>query len=772
MLSRLLTTLLLAGSLPALQQLVPGLIARLQDSAVSLRIPAPSPNFRLEPGESIHPLIHSAFQAEFSGLLLITQAGTYEFNSGSATIELPSPTLSVGHHPITIRFRRTPGTASLRLLWRSEHFDWEPVPDSAFFHSSAQSPSEQELRIEEGRRLVRHYGCVNCHAAGSWKTPAPTLSAIGSRTNPAWLHAWLADPQAFRSGARMPEMLSDGQRADVTAFLATLTDAAAPPPRRRPSEVDIGKGSELTGTIGCLACHQEPGLKLQWLGSKYNLPALASYLRDPSEIEPSGAMPSLLLNDADANAIAAHLLTSRNPAFERTPPSGDPLRGKQLVQSQGCLACHALDSTPNQFQARPLSELSKDGCLATEPPSHLPRYRLQPGQRLALQAFLDHSRANPRLHDAPIDELRQSLTSLRCNSCHETNTGLVPSLVNAGDKLTTSWISQVLFYGKRLRQNQEIRMPYYPAGLLNPIPFAKAEGLAAEEAAQPTVTASHRDIGIGLLGTNPRKQGMGCIGCHDWGVNKSLGEEGPQLINAGQRLRWDWFERWMLDPPRILSGTSMPAYFRGMDRARARGRILAFWAAMRLGPDTPTPDGYRLVSADAEAKPIPKEEAIVIRWDMPEATPAAIAVGLPGGKLSYCFDAGESRLRYAWLGGFLDMSGTLLRKTDTNKLTPTADLIGEIFYRESAFPLRIGSPANFPRPRFRGYRILGGVPEFHYRIDSIDVFEKLEPAGENAIRRTLRIAPAQAQIWFAPEGAEPKLVPQGKETVLEQVLRP
>jgi hypothetical protein len=251
---------------------------------------------------------------------------------------------------------------------------------------------------------------------------------------------------------------------------------------------------------------------------------------------------------------------------------------------------------------------------------------------------------------------------------------------------------------------------------------------------------------------NSKKGGMACIGCHDWGAFRSQGENGPQLINVTDRLRYDWFERWMRDPVRILSGTSMPSYFRSMKRDEARQVIQTLWAALALGEAMPLPEGLRAAGGalGSEEKPVPDREAIVIRWDMPEATPAAIAVGMPG-RISYCFDAGECRLRYAWLGGFVDMSGTLRRKVDETRLTPTAQLIGEIFYRSNEFPWRIGASDHVGERRFRGYRWVDGYPRFHYQVDGIDVYERIVPEKSGqGLTREFTVSQVDRPMWFLP----------------------
>lgn len=168
----------------------------------------------------------------------------------------------------------------------------------------------------------------------------------------------------------------------------------------------------------------------------------------------------------------------------------------------------------------------------------------------------------------------------------------------------------------------------------------------------------------------------------------------------------------------------------------------------------PLPEGLRAAGGllGGEEKPVPDREAIVIRWDMPEATPAAIAVGMPG-KISYCFDAAECRLRYAWYGGFVDMSGTLRRKVDETRLTPTAKLIGEIFYRSDEFPLRIGATDHVGNRRFRGYRLIDGYPQFHYQVDGIDVYERILPEKSGkGLTREFKILRVDRPMWLLSGG--------------------
>jgi len=673
-------------------QTVPGLVGRFEDGITKAAFVARSPNFYLEQGESIHPWLGPVFRGQWEGSLQVLAAGDYEFNRAVRIdgVEGTQHKLKAGMHGFELAFARTAGAdAQLRLEWRAAGFNWEPVPRSAFFHAKADAAPAAE---EEGRRLVAEAGCGHCHTTVAPSRRAPPLEGIGSRTNGNWLFAFLRRHAVVS--------INEQQAADLTAHLVSQRGVTAVKARKA-NEVAIGKGGELFGTMGCVMCH--PSGSMPAMGSKYTLAVLTAHLLE-------GHRPSMLLDDEDATAIAAYLTRSTDASFEGAVPAGASATGTKLMESMRCVGCHLQGGS-----MRPLRDAE---CRVV-------RTAWTEGQKTSVRAYL---RGPAVKSAAPVFTAAQELERRQCTACHKPGSE-APELDGVGEKLKTDWIGQVLWGKQRIRHGRELRMPHYEEAELSSLAegLAKLEGLAAGDGVPPPAfNDAVRQTGVGMLGTNIKKQGMACIGCHDWGANKALGEEGPQLLNAAERLRFDWYVRWMRNPARILSGTSMPNYFGAMPAERAMPRIHALWAAMEMGEKAPVPDGFRVsdLEVTSEAKPVVGKEPVVIRWDMPEATPAAIAVGLPGG-LSYCFDAGKSQLLYAWRGGFLDLSGTLLRKTDEKKLTPTAALVGTVFWRA---PVEGGSR------KFKGYRLVGGVPEFRYLVDGVEVREILEPV-DGGIRR-------------------------------------
>lgn len=127
-----------------------------------------------------------------------------------------------------------------------------------------------------------------------------------------------------------------------------------------------------------------------------------------------------------------------------------------------------------------------------------------------------------------------------------------------------------------------------------------------------------------------------------------------------------------------------------------------------------------------------------------DSGPAAIAVRLPQ-RLSYFWDAGGCRLRYATSGEFLDM-----KELWAGHRQAVARNLGQIFYRDKTeYPLRTGSPGNIPEVQFKGYKLINRYPEFHYLINGIDVYELIkEKTDGSGLLRTFRIPKANQSVWF------------------------
>ena len=769
--------------LPPLGAESPGLLT----ASAGIETVRPAPRVFLDRGEGFTPRSADAGIA-WSGQLSVLRSGKYRFfvepgslRIGGIPVGEAAVQLDAGRHEFVLRQPRTVGPIAMGVDWEGPGFPREPMPRRLF------SRGDDAGQSSDGRALFEDLGCSNCHSSDSpsiQQRPGPVLTGLGGRVRTNWIRHWLDAPARFRPWATMPQTLSGEERDDVAAYLAMQGLPAIEEPDFRGGHIERGRTT--FQSFGCGACHSTE-LPLDGLGSKTTVGRLQSYLLDPIQFSPDGRMPSFHLTPTEALELAAYLALSRNEAFERPARLGDPTRGRELVRTVGCIACHQLEGMESDVEAPGLDVLDETGgCLSNEVPAGLPRYRLTVSQRDSLRRFVAGYRVAPDTAPSPTFDLARRLRQLRCGACHEIDgtppTGWLaetaPPLTGVGEKLKSSWIERTIGSRTKALGWQELRMPGFGPSHARWLAdaFAKASGVNPAEP-DPEVPAGLAESGHNRLGVDGSVGGMGCIGCHGWGEFPSLGENGPELSTAGVRLRWDWFKRWMRDPARILAGTSMPSYFGGSESPEAAAAINELWTAFQTASERPPPFGFRPEDAlqDAEAKPVAVDRALVVRWDMPEATPAAIAVGLPGG-ISYCFDAGESKLRYAWRGGFVDMSRTLLNKKNRQtNLTETAEIVGEIFFREGLYPIRVGDRERVPQTRFRGYRLVDSIPEFHYEVDGISVYERIQPTAGGLVRR-FRIVDVRQPMWFVPAEAEGVLIrstidgfaiPSGREVLFE-----
>ncbi|MBM4363926.1 MAG: c-type cytochrome, partial [Deltaproteobacteria bacterium] len=202
--------------------------------------------------------------------------------------------------------------------------------------------------------------------------------------------------------------------AEIEGIVAYLWDKSTPFKIEGPTGGgNAARGKELVHSIGCLGCHTDDaneviadrsnarafGPNLGGLGSKTTQAWVFSWLKDPKHFWKETYMPDLRLSDAEALDIAAYLVSSRNPEFEKIaiPAVSDPTRdwlareylsarlttaeaearlksmdvrakklyiGEKMINKYGCFACHAIKGFEN---AQPIgTELTEEGSKPVE----------------------------------------------------------------------------------------------------------------------------------------------------------------------------------------------------------------------------------------------------------------------------------------------------------------------------------------------------------------------------------------------------------------------
>ncbi|WP_193213809.1 c-type cytochrome [Luteolibacter marinus] len=260
----------------------------------------------------------------------------------------------------------------------------------------------------------------------------------------------------------------------------------------------------------------------------------------------------------------------------------------------------------------------------------------------------------------------------------------------------------------------------------------------------PILTLSAALMASPLVAADPPAQvfQINCSACH--AVDHMV--VGPSLVEiAGiYRDNPDGFVKWCVKPEHKREGViEMPSMAHlGEPVLRELHGFILKAAAGKTELKKGNGDPYSVPAAMVRR---PQVQRIFL----PDASPAAIAVALPG-DLSYCFDAAECRLRYVWKGGFVD--GAPYWKSNGSSL---AKLQGEVVYREEHFPLTWPLAGEELPPRFLGYHVdKDGLPTFRYRRGGMVWTETIRPlAGGKGIAREFTTDGAKDMTAVASGGA-------------------
>jgi mono/diheme cytochrome c family protein len=215
-------------------------------------------------------------------------------------------------------------------------------------------------KLENGRELIKQYGCFGCHKLPGFegiRKVGPDLGNVSSKLTQDWVKKWLANPKDFKSEARMPRFWYNTNNsgvqngvdwdkrnvAEINAIVAYLWDKSSKAPQQTlPAKNTNGNavhGKEIIETRGCQGCHsvgpieeaegkpqtrRRHGYNLASQGSKVSANWIANWVANPQQVWPDSKMPDLRLSDAEVADVTAYLVSLKNPEWEKkTPPQTD-----------------------------------------------------------------------------------------------------------------------------------------------------------------------------------------------------------------------------------------------------------------------------------------------------------------------------------------------------------------------------------------------------------------------------------------------------------------
>lgn len=564
-----------------------------------------------------------AFQADVNGTLKLEVNGQVllDVTTNGTTEASKNLRLGKGATNTLVATFSSPaqGDAFLRLRWKPTDSFFHPIPSGSLSHNVQADESKFET-VRMGRELFLENRCAKCHVPGEASgipelaMDAPSFEDIGTRRNYEWMARWILDPKALRSAAHMPKLLQ-GEKAKEAADAMASYLASLHPEQFKPGTQEFGKdkadlGKKLFESLHCIACHNPPDgneadekkISLKETAAKFVPGTLTAFLKQPDAHYAWTHMPRFSLNDEQREQLAIYVLSHANPAKPAASTADKTVveRGKELVQTSGCLNCHSL-KLDNKFSTKTLAQLSdfKKGCLAEAPDGKTPDFGFKAEQREAIRAFAATDKASLTRH-VPADFAARYSRVLNCRNCHGQFEGF-PQFEILGGKLKPEYMTKLVAGApdNKPRPWLESQMPGFPK-------FAEplAKGLAALNGFPPLTPAegaiSDEKTATGnKLVSNP-PLGFACISCHSVGSVGALQvfeAPGINLAFSGERLQPEFFKRWLRNPPLVDPQTKMPVYFDEQGRSPIADvyegdgvkQIDALWDYIRLGSKMPPP---------------------------------------------------------------------------------------------------------------------------------------------------------------------------------------
>jgi glucose/arabinose dehydrogenase/cytochrome c551/c552 len=627
-----------------------------------------------------------------------------------------------GLYRIAIRYRSLEGQpARVQIWWRGPKFAAEPLPAWVLKHDPTNAPDalkdEQLTRL--GRQIIGEYGCARCHA-GAFPTvdeppPGPALSDAADRLDRDWLIRWLDNPSQMRSGARMPSLFG----ADRTAFIERsivadyLLERKSAQPRASEIAGDHRAGRRQFIQLGCAACHFMPDAThsnqldlgrslLIGLGDRLPGRSLAEFLMNPHARYPDGRMPRLPMTRETAGDITAFLHLWLTPSKLDAASTIEPGEleavvrrwnarrptdaALAIIREKRCANCHPGIGSPllAEIPLRGLSETR--GCLSA---NSAVRFELDPPTLKAIRAYW--VMAGQELTVSPFENRQRIVRRLGCLRCHSRDSDRPPPIELAGATLGGSNLETIPFQrtprldlvhhkyvashlhsavregvGGMRHPRYSYRMPAFgDLALVVLQALAEADGdLLGDFAPEPPTSA---DPTLGPL-SGPQLtgfQGYSCVSCHIWNgqvlAEPDPGAVGTDLTRLTNRIRRDWFDRFVENPLRFVPGTAMPSVFPHGQPATLRSVLDgdatrqrdAIWSYLALGKSAPPPKPAPPIPV---ATPSPGDSAIVaqIPLHISGKPPVESISILTSDSDLVVYDVGAASLRSVFVAGQIE----------------------------------------------------------------------------------------------------------------------
>jgi cytochrome c551/c552 len=211
--------------------------------------------------------------------------------------------------------------------------------------------------INLGKDLFRQKGCVGCHRYAGYDQEPEALNSIGQQIKQI-------ESQKKDNVKQAAELMKEADAAETNEEANALNGKA----------VDLGvANSQLDGRLQQLDFEshslmqdmKKAGPNLKDVRLKLNKNWIPVWLKKPSNFRFTTKMPNFRLTDHQIQAISAYLWQSAltDPLPKQKP--GNAERGKELLETRGCLACHSIGEGSQMQGAHFAASLTREGEKAT-----------------------------------------------------------------------------------------------------------------------------------------------------------------------------------------------------------------------------------------------------------------------------------------------------------------------------------------------------------------------------------------------------------------------
>ncbi len=485
----------------------------------------------------------------------------------------------------------------------------------------AAVPGDETADVQRGKKQVHEIGCLGCHKVGqAGGTFGPDLTAVAGKVNPDWQMAWLRNPLSYDPQTVMPDFrLSSGGISDISAYLRTL--GKEEPDARIPADLQaVNQGKALFGKKGCTGCHTMEGFAMGFkkapehtgfgekrvdeldFGNVTDIPRTRAAWVLAKEKSPRVfstdtirlIMPNFELSNEEAGALRVFVLGFTSPDLPRhyLKPLWEPvssfLAGMRTIETFNCIGCHKIGLVEKPLK---LTEDLANGYFwtatsyALEDISADGKTLFSKGQPLSDLHYNALAGRDPSIGDAvfrhrwfldmdTIDYLKLDMGFENVTAAGMDEGEIIafykdlnfapPILHYEGIKVQPNWLYHFLKKPYLIRPLARATMPTFhltEAEIVDLVGFFEARDHIEHNPFFATT---------GLKPGETRTAGKifkVCLQCHYFDQQRTRssdrfgGLKGPNLAEAGRRLRPAYIKQWIKYPDLIVPGTQMKNFF-------------------------------------------------------------------------------------------------------------------------------------------------------------------------------------------------------------------